>query len=240
MKPDQWARAFNQNICPHNLFTEQFHRTLKNRVKPNCRIDDLISHLQKIGFWYVKKQSLRDIGIKNIPKSVAKKTFEDLHEKCAEFEEQYAIQKIHDFEYHVKSKMENSKTYVLKILSDDEMTCDAFTCKVACCLCKDERPIYKHLKVCVHRIVCSCVYYLYHVKCKHAHFLALAFAKDIAELLSNENENAPESAEQINATDEFHPNLQASEMVNEHSLDIQIDNNLPSDNVSGKMNKSCQ
>ena len=147
--PHTWSRSFNRGITPHNLGPERFHAEAKRIVSANMRLDDLITILQQVSKKYMNKGLFRELGLQNVRNSTAHQRFIEDHKNATL--QNYSILALSDAKYKITNK-QNSKIYVMELMSDEIMPCIPEQCKITCSKCSDCSYPLKVSKLCSHSI----------------------------------------------------------------------------------------
>ena len=136
----------------HSFLLFRFHADLKSDLPTNFRTDDLIEKLSEVTNKYYVKGLCRALKLQNMKKSTAVKTFEEFHDKGNISD--YDIFGIGE-KYKIQSK-KSLQSYVMEIVVDDLMPCNVEDCEVTCSTCEIQCDLLSNMKLCSHRIICSC------------------------------------------------------------------------------------
>ena len=172
-----------QKFSSHNLHIERYHWELKKRLKPNCRLDDLMGMLEEdLVPSYLNKEVLRKTHARGLKMSVAQKHFLEYHPKNDDFMDQYDIIGLTDAKYKF-TKRSSGTSHIVDVVGASSMPCLIKECKIKCEHCENRSPLLKSVLVCAHRMVCTCQPNMYSNMCKHQHFLALMMPKEVHRIL---------------------------------------------------------
>ena len=109
--------------------------------------------MQQVSKKYINKGLFRALGLQNVRNSTAHQRFLEDHKNATL--ENYSICALSDAKYKITNK-QNSKTYVMELMSNEIMPCIPEQCKITCSKCSDFSYQLKDSKLCSHRIKCSC------------------------------------------------------------------------------------
>ncbi len=123
-------------------------------------ISILHSTLDRIHTNYV----LRQLNLKNIPKTTAQQRFLAMHPN-KENGKQVRVEKVDEATFKVVTKRKSKEDVAL--LRKGNTPCNEQTCKVTCQKCPSGSP-------CAHHLICSCHDSTYHNMCCHMHEVAMS------------------------------------------------------------------